>query len=617
MATRLEAERMIRAKQNALEKKEQTGYPHIDRSHLQYYTDEALFMNEVKDTSISGSLKAHAYKYLNVTAIEYFGRKISYREFLDKIFEYATAFKNMGIKQGEVVSIAAPNIPETFYSIYALNTIGAVANLIDPRNNIDRIKQYINGADSTKLITIDLAYPKIAKLIDDTNLEVVYTVSAADSLPLGLNYVQRAKTIVENKRKGLPNCPQNEMYKPLVKEIEKYKDVPVISYASEYRENIKDELAIIVNTSGTTGTPKGVMLTNENLLAVADDYRHSGMQYKHGDAFLGIMPNFLAYGVGVGMVMVFELGLTMQCIPKFKPEEFPKLIRKHKPVHFAGVPNYFQYIIEDPKMQKYDLSFIKTAAAGGGAFNPELKRKVNKFFLEHGSKDPVKVGYGCSENTGLATTQIYIGESTPKNELKTVGIPAIHTGVRIQDPVTKKDLKYNEDGEVLLTGKGVMKGYINNPEETEEVIEIIDGVRHLHTGDIGHIDENGCLYVVDRMKRMIIRSDGHNVWPNYIENVCLRHPLVRKCACAGLKYNSNNINGEAPVAFIVIEKGHEAEVENIIEDLEGLSLSALPERDVALDYIVVDDIQMTLAGKVDYKYYEENYVYDPMRRVRK
>lgn len=615
MATQLEAERMIRAKNNAMKRENQTGYPHIDKSHLQFYKNEDLIMSDVMDASIYTSLESYANKHLNVTAIEYFGRKISYNEFLDKIEEYAQAFSNMGIKKGEVVSMTCPNLPETFYSIYALNAIGAVSNLIDPRNNIDRIKQYINQAESTKLITIDLAYPKIERLIDDTNIEVVYTISAADSLPLGLNFIQRAKTIVENKRKGLPNCPKNEMYRPLVEEIEKYKYA--FAPVNMYRYGVKDELAIIVNTSGTTGTPKGVMLTNENLLAVADDYRRNGMSYEVGDGFLGIMPSFLAYGVGVGMVMVFELGLTMQCIPTFKPEEFPKLIRKHRPAHFAGVPNHFQYIIEDKKMQNYDLSFIKTAAAGGGAFNPELKKKVNKFFMEHGSVDPIKVGYGCSENTGLATTQIYIGESTPENEIYTVGIPPVHTGIRIQDPVTKEDLKYNQDGEILLTGKGVMKGYINNEEETNKVIEVIDGVRHLHTGDIGHIDENGCLYVVDRMKRMIIRTDGHNVWPNYIEAVCLKHPAVRKCACAGLRYPNENTNGEAPVAFIVLEKGCESNVEKIIEELEGISFCALPERDVALDYIVVDDIKMTDAGKVDYKYYQENYIFDPVTRTRK
>jgi len=615
MATQLEAERMIRAKNNAMKRENQTGYPHIDKSHLQFYKYEDLIMSDVMDASIYTSLESYANKHLNITAIEYFGRKITYREFLDKIAEYAQAFSNMGIKKGEVVSMTCPNLPETFYSIYALNAIGAVSNLIDPRNNIDRIKQYINQAESTKLITIDLAYPKIERLIDDTNIEVVYTISAADSLPLGLNFIQRAKTIVENKRKGLPNCPKNEMYRPLVEEIEKYKYA--FAPVNMYRYGVKDELAIIVNTSGTTGTPKGVMLTNENLLAVADDYRRNGMSYEVGDGFLGIMPSFLAYGAGVGMVMVFELGLTMQCIPTFKPEEFPKLIRKHRPAHFAGVPNHFQYIIEDKKMQNYDLSFIKTAAAGGGAFNPELKKKVNNFFMEHGSVDPIKVGYGCSENTGLATTQIYIGESTPENEIYTAGIPPVHTGIRIQDPVTKEDLKYNQDGEILLTGKGVMKGYINNEEETNKVIEVIDGVRHLHTGDIGHIDENGCLYVVDRMKRMIIRTDGHNVWPNYIEAVCLKHPAVRKCACAGLRYPNENTNGEAPVAFIVIKDGHEAEVEQIINELETISLQELPERDVALDYIVVDDIKMTDAGKVDYKYYQENYIFDPVSRTRK
>jgi len=614
----LEIKKNLELRNNALNNVNKTGYPHLDKSHLQFYKEEVIKNDRLPKCSLAASMYMSARKHLDAVAIEYFGRKITYREFIKKIDEYANAFRGMGIQYGEVVSIASPNLPEIFYSIYALNSIGAVANLIDPRNNLERIKQYINQTKSTKLIALDIVYPKIAKIIDDTKLETVYTVSASDSLPIGLNFIQRAKTVVENKRKGLPMCPENELYKSLVKQVEINKKKGDFDLIEDYFDGIdvSDKVAVIVNTSGTTGTPKGVMLTNENLLAVAYDYRYSGMKYEVGDPFLGIMPNFLAYGVGVGMAMVFELGLTMQCIPSFKPEEFPKLLRQKKPAHFAGVPSYYQNIKKDPKMEKYDFSHVKTAAAGGGRYIPELKKEDNEFLLSHGSSEPIKVGYGCTENTGMATSQFYVGESNEENELYTVGIPAYYTNIRIIDPVTKEDLKYNQDGEILLTGKGVMKGYVNNPEETNKVIEVIDGIRHLHTGDIGHVDEFGCLYVVDRMKRMIIRSDGHNVWPNYIENVCVKHPYVSKCACAGLKYN-DNINGHAPVAFIVIEKGHEEEVENIIQELKFMSLQELPERDVALDYIVVEDIEMTPAGKVNYLYYEENYTYDVMNKTRK
>jgi len=613
----MEINKDLKLRSDAKEGIHATGYPHLDKSHLQYYSVDAVAFGDLPEKSMYALLCDSAIHYNNTVAIEYFGRKITYQEFIHKINEYASAFKNIGIKKGDVVSIAAPNLPEVFYSIYALNKIGAISNLIDPRNNADRIKQFINQANSTKLIMIDLVYPRIAKLIDDTNITDVYTVSAADSLPLGLNFAQRAKTVVENRRKGLPNCPNNDFYKPLVKMVSENKS-ETISYIPEERrlkENRKDDVAVIVNTSGTTGTPKGVMLTNENLNSVAYDYLYSGLDYELGDGFLGIMPNFLAYGIGVGTHMTFVLGLKNIIIPSFKAEEFPKLIQKHKPAHFAGVPSHYQYLIEDKKAQKADLSFIKTAAAGGDAMDPDLKRRTNEFLVAHGS-GKVKVGYGCSENTGMASSQFYVGESKDDNELTTVGIPAFYTTFRVVNPETKEDLKFNEDGEILLSGKGVMAGYINNPEETNKVIEEIDGIRHLHTGDIGHIDEDGCVYIVDRIKRIIVRPDGHNVFPSYIEKVVTKHPLIKSCVCCGLK-DKTSINGKVPVAFIVIKEGNEDKVEQIISELETMSFEKLPERDVALDYIVIDELPMTPAGKVDYRHLEETYTYEPLGLSRK
>lgn len=617
--TKKEIDELFHLKINALTHENQSGYPHLDKSHLQYYQDSALINGSLPELSMYGLLYEESKSHLDSVAIEYFGRKIKYDEFLKRISEYASAFKNMGINAGDVVSIAAPNLPEVFYSIYGLNKIGAIANLIDPRNNIDRIKQFINQVNSKKLIMIDIAYPKIDKLISDTSVNEVFTVAAADSLLIGLNYIQKAKTIVENNRKGLPNCPRNELYKPLTKVITEKKSKIISTMPDEYYECgalRTEEVAVIVNTSGTTGTPKGVMLTNENLNAVAYDYKFSGLEYEIGDGFLGIMPSFLAYGIGVGTHMTFVLGLKNIIIPALKNEEFAKLIRQHKPAHFAGVPTHYQYLMEDPKMKDVNLSFIKTAAAGGDAFDPSLKQKANDFLLSHGSNGKIKVGYGCTENTGLASSQFYVGESNEENELHTVGIPAFYTTFRVVSPETGEDLKYNQDGEILLSGKGVMKGYVNNEEETNKVIEVIDGIRHLHTGDIGHIDEDGRIYTIGRIKRIIVRPDGHNVFPVYIENVITKHPFIKACTCVGVK-DENHVNGKVPVAFIVLEEGHESEVEKIINELENMSLDALPERDIALDYVVINEMPMTQNGKVDYISLENSYTYGSLSRTLK
>ena len=605
-------EELLKLRSNALNHENKTGYPHLDMSHLQYYSEKDLENYDIPDISMYGLLynRIKKNKFKNLVAMEYFGKKITYDEFLTKINEYASAFSYMGIKKGEIVSITCPNIPEVFYSIYALNKIGAVANLIDPRNNLDRIKQYINQAKSTKLIMLDIVYPKIMRIINETDLTNVYTVSAADSLPLGLNYIQSAKTLIENHRKGLPKCPKNNVYQPLTRMVSNYRDEDIndIPYELITHKSVKDEVAIIINTSGTTGTPKGVMLTNENINAISYNYINTPVNYEVGDTFLGIMPNFLAYGIGLGAHVFFSLGTKNVLIPSFKPEDFPKLLLKYKPAHFAGVPDYYQHIIEDPKMQNADLSFIKNPCAGGNSFDPNIKKKCNDFLAAHNCPFKIMVGYGLTENAGMSTAQYYIGESTAENELSTVGIPSLYNNIYVQDRETGQFLKTNEPGELILSGKSVMKGYINNPEETKQVIEEKNGVRYLHTGDIGYVDDDGLVYVIDRIKRIIIRPDGHNVFPAYIENVVTKHPFVKECVCVGLK-NDENSNGKIPVAFITILEGHESETEEIIEKLKEMSLKELPERDVALDYIVLDKIPMTDVGKQDFKKLE-SYPYN-------
>ena len=455
---------------------------------------------------------------------------------------------------------------------------------------------------------LDIVYPKIAKIIDDTKLEKVYTISASDSLPLGLNYLQSAKTVVENYRKGLPKCPKNEVYEPLVKKVSNYKSSNISQIPQEYisGKSVKDRTAIIINTSGTTGTPKGVKLSNENFNAIAYSYINTSAYFEKGDTFLGIMPNFLAYGMGLGIHVFLILGAKNVIIPSFKPEEFPKLILKHKPAHFAGVPDYFQYLMSDKKVQNADLSFIKNPCAGGDSMDPNFKKKCNEFLLKHKSQNKIMVGYVLTENSGMSTGQFYMGESNSENELLTVGVPTLYNTFYVMDLETGEFLKTNQIGEILISGNSVMQGYVNNPEEIKKVIEVRDGVRYLHTGDIGYVDDEGLIYVIDRIKRIIIRPDGHNVFPAFIEQVITKHKFIKECVCVGLKSEENS-NGRIPVAFITIEPGHEAEVEQIIEELKEMSLRELPERDVALDYVVLDKIPMTDAGKHNIKELESYY----------
>ncbi len=602
-----ETRNKLKLRMNAKDGVNQTNYPHLDQRHLKYYDLNAFYGEELPDLSIYEMLVKTAKKHMNVVAIDFYGRKITYAEMIKKIDEYADAFKNMGVKKGEIVTIISPNTPEVFYSIYALNKIGAVSSIIDPRNSNDRIKFHLNETKSKRAIMLDVLYPKIDRLIGDTNLKEVYTISISDSLPFGLNFLQKSKTLIENCRKRLPNCPKNDKYKSLVKEVSKHKG------KSKFKPRMitgtyskKDDLAIIINTSGTTAAPKGVMLSNDNINAVAYNYIKSGMNYDVGDRFLGIMPCFVAYGVGVGTHMPFALGLTNVVIPALKAEEFPKIVVKNKPNHFAGVPTHYQYLLESPVVRNKNLNYIKTAAAGGDVFDKKCKRGTNEFLHNHGCDNKVKVGYGSSENAGVAASQFYIGESTSENELSTVGIPVYYTNIEIVDPETGESLAYNEEGEIVLSGRGVMLGYFNNEELTNEVIEYRNGVRSLHTGDLGVIASDGTMQFLGRIKRLIVGPDGHKIFPKMIEEVVINHKYVKSCACVGVK-DSHHVNGAVPVVFIEMVPGHESEVDKMIEELKTMSLQCLPERDVAQDYQIIEKIPLTKNEKVDYDFLIDKY----------
>lgn len=255
-------------------------------------------------------------------------------------------------------------------------------------------------------------------------------------------------------------------------------------------------------------------------------------------------------------------------------------------------------------MQNSNLSFIKYAGVGGDSMEPNFKKKCSDFLIDHGSKYKVIAGYGLTENAGMTAAQVYIGESNEENELYTVGMPTLYSTFYVANPQTGEFLKTNQQGELIISGKSVMKGYINNPDETNKVIEERNGVRLLHTGDIGYIDDEGMVYVIGRIKRIIIRPDGHNVFPAYIENVIIKHPCVKECVCIGVK-KAEFSNGMIPVAFITLKENLSKRNSEVIEELKELSLKELPERDIALDYIVIDTMPITNAGKVDYRALEK------------
>ncbi|WP_167511325.1 class I adenylate-forming enzyme family protein [Pseudobutyrivibrio xylanivorans] len=559
-----------------------TGYPSKDKPWQKYYSDEALH----KDYEES-SIYLHIFECMknegfeNEVAISFYGTKLRYFELKKRVDELAEVLSARGIEKEDKVSLCLPILPETVYLFLALNKIGAIANFIDPRINALRIKEFL-GTDTKLLFSIDIYNDKIGKVADELAIANCVEISAADSLPLHLKLAYRVK--MHNKAHKDFESWNNFVTKSGRKSLTSVNTEP-------------DDVAAIVYTSGTTGVPKGAMLTNRSLTAICFANKHVLPDMVKGDSLLDIMPPFLAYGLACGICAPLAEGMELQLIPKFEPEELGKLVRKNKPNNIVGVPYFFELIAKDKKMK--DLSFIKYFIAGGDKMTVSSEQFINEFITKRNIKHPVIKGYGMTE----LSSGVIICINDECNKTGSVGQPLCRNNIMVWDSNQNRELKYGQEGEIFITGPSVMKGYSNNTKDEEILFKEIDGVRWVDTGDLGYVDEDGNVFISSRKKRMIVRPDGHNVFPVAIEEVVSEHPDVEAVHVIGVA-NQEGDNGKIPTACIVFKPSCKNS-SKAIEEIKELSLEKLPPRDVALKYVVIDKVPMSSVGKVDYRKLEE------------
>lgn len=574
-----------------------TGYPSVDRPWLKYYSEEALNVKLPKCTIYEYLLEKNNNNPKR-PAINYLGHRISYSEMFKSIERAANAFSAIGVKSGELVSMCMLTMPETVYSIYALNKIGAICNLIEPRTNAELIKSRINACKSRVLVVVDVFLPKIMEIVEQTSLEKIIVVPVSASMPA-------LTTVVFKLTKGrkLSKVPRDPKYQSWSSFI--FSGRKATSIAKKYE---KDYPAAIIYTGGTTGISKGAVLSNDCFTAMAAEAYYDAPTLFTGRRFLEIMPPFIAYGLIFGHFIPFCAGLENCLIPVFVPEKFADYVLKYKPNHVIGVPTFFESLANNKKIRKERLNFLTSCITGGDKMLVATERHINAIYKDRGCQNPLMKGYGMTEMGSAATFTV----SQECNIEGSVGIPSQYNNVKVINSETGEELKYNQHGELCITGPTMMLGYYNNEKETANVMrKHRDGQTWIHTGDIGYITEDGIIYIVDRIKRMIIRPDGHNVWPSLIENVIAKHVAVSDCAVVGLPNNEYE-NGKIPTAFIVLKEGFTPSDELVLE-IEDLSKKHLPERDIATAYRFCDNLPLTLLGKVDYRYLEKHHSGDSKR----
>lgn len=582
------------------ENKKLTGYASIDKPWLKYYEegiyDKSAITEECPRKSMYQNLidKNKGYKKQNI--MKYLVRDITFEELNSNIEKAAKAFKQQGIKKRDIVTLCMPTVPETIYAFYALNRIGAIANMVDPRTSAEGIKEYISEVNSDIVLTLDVFKDKIASFVDDENLNIkrVITVSPADSLPIGLQLGYNAKQYfnrIKNKDKKI----ENNKFIKWSKFIEQGKNY-CGKIDEEYEENTP---ALIVHTGGTTGKPKGVIITNEDFNNMIIQYDVLKMGLERNEKYLNIMPPFIAYGV-FGFHLTMCLGVNNIIIPSFNPDEFDTLILKYKPSIIMGVPTHFEKLTYSEKLKEADLSFLRLLASGGDHMKPELEERINSFLAAHKCKYRVTEGYGMSELSASACTCTH-----KHNKLNSVGLPLCKNTFAVFKPGTKEELKYNEFGEICVAGPTKMLKYFNNEEETNKVMQKHeDGKIWVHTGDIGYITEDGFVYIVDRIKRMIIRHDGFKVFPYLIENVISSHPAVLSCAVVGMP-DVNYIQGKVPQAHIVLKDEYMGKEDKVKEEIENMCKEKLPEYVQPSQILFKKSLPITPIGKIDFKSLEE------------
>lgn len=560
--------------------------PSQQKPWLKYYSKEALEQPFPHHT-IYSYLKELNKNDLNSTAIDYYGKKISHREFLTRIDETANAFAAMGVKAGDLVSFLSVGLPETISAIYALSKIGATANMIDPRMDKNTIRKMIKNSGSAITIMVDIAFPKIKDFVNELNQKHIVVQSPARSLP----FIKRIAMNLASKA----DIPFDNLLINWDTFVAAGKGTTAVE--APY---VGDATVAITHTGGTTGFPKGVMLTNDSMNAVSLNFQYAGLDVSRGQRFLGIIPVFTSYGMVCGMHMPLTLGLELSPIPKFVPDQFGKLVKQFRPNHMISTPAFYELMMDSKEMKDFDLSFLITMGSGGDTMNEGLEKKLDDFMKSHNIRYPLAQGYGMSEVSAAAS--FCVNEIFKK---KSVGIPSITTTIAVFEPETGEELGYNQLGEICITGPSMMKGYYRKPEETAFVMrKHDDGLVWVHSGDIGYMDEDGFVYIKGRTKRMITRFDGHKVFPVNIEGMVTEHDDVRNCCVIGVNDRGHS-QGQYPL--VVVELDPSADRAAVCKAIFDQCQEELEERGKPVAVLPIETIPLTGSGKVHYRDIEDKF----------
>ncbi|WP_062355302.1 long-chain-fatty-acid--CoA ligase [Bacillus kwashiorkori] len=538
---------------------------------LNLYPDSISHALTYENKSLQSMLADTAKKYPDKCAVHFMGKELTYREIYEAALKFSNYLRKIGIQKGDRVAVMLPNTPQSIISFYGILLAGGIVVQTNPLYTEREIAFQMKDSGAKAIVALDILFPRITKVQNETDLQHIIITGIKDFLPFPKNLLY---PFVQKKQYGFTVKVEHSGNNHLFKEILRRSELEELEQTANF-----DEIAILQYTGGTTGFPKGVMLTHKNLTANVKQCAEWLYRAKEGEeVVLGALPFFHVYGMTTVMILSVMKALKIVLLPKPDPDTMLKTIQSQRPTIFPGAPTMYIGLLNHPDLSKYDLSSIDSCISGSAPLPVEVQEQFEKIT---GGK--LVEGYGLTESSPVTHANfLWDGERIKGS----IGVPWPDTEAEIRSLDTNEPLPPGEVGELVVKGPQVMKGYWNRPEETAQTLR--DG--WLYTGDLGYMDEKGYFYIVDRKKDMIIAS-GYNIYPRDVEEVLYEHPAVKEVVVAGVP---DSYRGETVKAYIVVKEG--ASVTE--KELNEYCRKHLAAYKVPRIYEFRDELPKTAVGKI-------------------
>lgn len=560
-----------------------TGYPSIDKPWLKYYSQKQT--ERITGKTVYEVLRERNQEYSSETALEYFGRKITYQKLFWQIERVKAAFEKAGVKKGDQVAFFTPSTPEIVYGVLALCRIGAVANMVNPLFEAEQIHDRIEETHAEVIVVLDQLYPKLKNAVGQcgalADVRKIIVVPVTNSMPWGIKQLAALKMRV--------NVPYDQTTVSWIDFIGRVRSERTISHPDAKYE--RDCALVVVYSSGSTGAAKGIVLTNDGICATISHYLSPNFPYERGDRYLQMIPVWFSTGIVLSVLMPLCLGVAVILEPVFSKESFAKDVARYRPNMTLTATSLWLYAVKSRELKNKDLSFLKYPITGGELILERVESSINHFLAGHGCKAPLIKGYGMCE----------LGSTISTDDLKyqkpgAAGFPISGVTVAAIDIETNEEQPYGKPGELRVLSPAHMKGYFNNPEATEAFFwQDGKGQPWGRTGDIGYVDEDGFVHVLGRASDYFIPKSGKKHYCFDIENIILKNPAVAQCEVVGILKDGV----EVPVAHLILEDGITADKKELLTEIHADCVAVLDEDCVPSGYRICTEFPVKNNGKRD------------------